>query len=89
MSTMLRTKRATRGTSGIAIAMITFSRLALVTATRVIARRIAGIAIKPSMIRIRTASKGRLYPEIKPITRPTRVADTATPKPTVKEIRPP
>ena len=53
------------------------------------ARRIEGIAINPSITRIRIASATRRYPATRPIARPAVVARSATLNPMVSEIRPP
>ena len=76
-----------RGTSGIVIAMITFLTLDWMSEISAIASRIAGIAIRPSMIRMTTASSRRTKPVTRPIARPRTVASAATLKPTRSEIR--
>ncbi len=58
-STSARTRRVTRGISGIAIATITVGRLARHSATTAMAIRIAGIAMMPSMTRISGPSSQR------------------------------
>ena len=59
VSTRLRTSRTTRGTSASVMATITLPMLALVNAISAIASRTEGIDIKPSMMRITTASSWR------------------------------
>lgn len=59
VSTSDRTSRVTRGISGIAIAITTVSRLPRHIATSAMAIRIAGIAITPSITRIRMPSSQR------------------------------
>ena len=54
-----------------------------------IARRIEGIAISPSISRIRIASAVRRYPATRPMASPTVVATSATLNPMTSEIRPP
>ena len=54
-----------------------------------IARRIAGIAISPSMTRISTASSTRKKPDNRPSGRPIRTATKAAPSPTMSEVRAP
>ena len=71
------------------MAMITFCTLALIRAIMAMASRIAGMAISPSMMRIRMASRVRLYPLSSPITSPRPVLSTATVKPTSSEMREP
>ena len=58
-STSARTSRVTRGISGTAIAIMTVESLAPHAATSAIASRIPGIAIMPSITRIRIASTRR------------------------------
>ena len=60
LSTTLRTRRTTRGTSGMVIARMTLVTEALVSAISAIASRIEGTAIMPSMTRITSASTIRL-----------------------------
>ena len=59
VSTKERTKRVTRGTSGMAIAITTVATFAPKAATKAIANSTAGIAIKPSMKRISNMSTPR------------------------------
>ncbi len=59
VSTMLRTRRTTRGTSGSVTATITMMMLAFDSAISAIASMIAGIAIMPSITRMTTASTAR------------------------------
>ncbi len=89
VSTIPRTRRATRGTSATVIAKITFSRLARFSAIKAIAIRIAGIDISPSMMRITTASTHRFNPVTRPIASPNAIENSATLMPTVNETRAP
>ena len=59
-STIERTRRTTRGISGIVIAMITVRRPPPHSETRPIASRIAGIAMSPSITRMTIASSQRM-----------------------------
>ena len=56
VSTRARTRRTTRGTSGMVRAMMTFCTLAFISAIRAMASRMAGMAMRPSMMRMTTAS---------------------------------
>ena len=89
LSTTPRTSRATRGTSEMVMAMITFSTLALVRAMSAIASSTGGIDMRPSIMRMMTASAIRLKPVTSPRARPMTVLRTATPKPTSSEMRAP
>ncbi len=89
VSTRLRTRRTTRGTSAIVIAKITFSRLAFVSAISAIASSTDGIDISPSITRITIASTQRMKPVTSPIASPTSVERIATAKPTVSDTRAP
>ena len=53
------------------------------------ASRMLGIAIRPSITRIMTASIHLKKPETRPITRPAPIENTAEPSPINSEIRPP
>ena len=59
-STMDRTRRTTRGMSGMTIAMTTASSPARDNDTTPMASRIAGIAISPSMMRMMMPSSQRM-----------------------------
>ncbi len=71
------------------IAISTVDRLAPDSATTAMASRMLGIAIRPSMIRIKTASIHLKKPEIRPMTRPMATLTTAAPSPISSEMRPP
>ena len=58
-STTERTSRTTRGTSGMTMARITVRRLARDSETRPMASRMAGIDMRPSMMRITIPSSQR------------------------------
>ena len=88
-STTERTSRAARGISGIVIATSTVHRLAPDSATTAMASRMLGIAIRPSMIRISTASIHLKKPETRPITSPMATLKIAAPSPIRSETRPP
>ena len=88
-STTLRTRRTTRGSSGTVMAMITVKILAPFSEIRAIASSRPGIAIRPSMKRMMTASTFLLKPAMIPITKPKKVLITATETPTTREICPP
>jgi hypothetical protein len=67
----------------------TVIRLAPDSETTAMASRMLGIAIKPSMTRIMTASIHLKKPETRPITSPMAMLTTAAPSPINSEIRPP
>ena len=71
------------------MAIITVIRLAPDSETTAMASRMLGIAIRPSMIRIMTASIHLKNPETRPIRRPTPTLITAEPSPITSETRPP
>jgi hypothetical protein len=71
------------------MAAITANTPARNSDTSAIASRIAGIAISPSMIRIRTASSQRKKPAISPMNRPARMLITATEIPISSDTRAP
>ena len=71
------------------MAIITVKMLAPDNDTTAMASRIAGIAITPSMIRIKTASSQRKKPENRPITSPPATEMMVAPKPIRSEMRPP
>ena len=54
-----------------------------------IASRIEGMDMIPSMTRMTTASTTRKKPHRRPITRPMKLANAATAKPTTSETRAP
>jgi hypothetical protein len=89
VSTSERTSRVTRGISGIAIAITTVSRLPFHIATSEIAIRIAGIAMIPSITRIRMPSSQRRYPALRPSTMPNASASSAVATPTMSDTRVP
>ena len=89
VSTIERTRRTTRGISGITIARMTVIRLAPDRDTSAIASRMAGIAISPSITRMMIASASRKYPTRRPITNPIATLATATLMPTISETRAP
>src|SRR4051812_11778373 len=89
VSTTLRTSRVTLGTSAMVMARITLPMLARVSAISAIASSTGGIAIRPSMMRISTASTRRAKPETRPMARPAVVLRNATAKPTISETRAP
>ena len=66
------------------MAMMTLPTLPRVSAMRAIASRIGGIDIRPSMIRMTTASAQRTKPETRPIASPIADDSTATAKPTMQ-----
>ena len=89
-STTLRTSRTTRGISAIAIAMMTFSRLACVSAISAIASRIDGIAIIPSITRMTTRRPAAMKPHDQADQqRRSAVATSATARPTISDTRAP
>ena len=57
--------------------------------TTAMAKRMLGIAISPSIVRIMMASSHLKKPEMRPITSPTPMLKTAEPRPIRSEIRPP
>ena len=71
------------------MAMITFCREARVSAISAMASRMVGMDMKPSMIRITTASTQRTKPAARPISTPMTVDSAATVKPTISETRAP
>ena len=71
------------------IATSTVIRLAPDSDTTAIASRMLGIAIRPSITRIITASTHLKKPETRPITSPMPIENTAAPSPISSEIRPP
>ena len=89
VSTSERTRRVTRGISGMAIATTTVHSCAPSAATRAMASRMAGMAIRPSMKRISTMSSARKYPANMPKAPPTSSATTAVNRPTSKDTRVP
>src|ERR1019366_3517284 len=84
-----RTRRTTRGTSGTVIATITVKRLARVSDISAIARRMPGIAMRPSITRITRPSAQRTKPAVRPRTTPIAVESSATLRPTASETLPP
>ena len=59
LSTRARTRRTTRGISGMVNAIMTFWTLAFINAIKAMASRMAGMAMTPSMIRMTTVSTCR------------------------------
>ena len=57
--------------------------------TTTIARRIAGMAIRPSITRMTMPSSQRMYPASRPMTSPNATLMTATDAPTSREARAP
>ncbi len=71
------------------IATSTVQMLAPDSDTTAIASRMLGIAMRPSMTRIRTASTSLKKPETRPIARPMTIDRIAEPMPIRSEMRPP
>ena len=71
------------------IATSTVMRLAPDSDTTAIASRMLGIAIRPSITRIITASTHLKKPETRPITNPMAIVIMAAPMPISSEMRPP
>ena len=71
------------------MATSTVIRLAPDSDTTAMASRMLGIAIRPSITRIITASTHLKKPETRPITSPMPTLNTAAPRPISSEIRPP
>ena len=88
-STTERTRRTTRGISGMVIAMMTVCTLARVSDSIATASRMPGIAISPSITRITSASSRRREPPSRPIVVPMTVARNDTHTPISREICPP
>jgi hypothetical protein len=89
VSTRLRTRRITRGTSGMVIATITVSTLAFVSDISAMASRMAGMDIRPSEIRMMMGSSHRMVPPSRPRVTPMTADSTATLAPMSMEMRPP
>ena len=81
--------RAMRGISTTVTAMITFCTDAPATATRAMARRIAGIDITPSTTRMISMSSARLIGAITPTAAPSAEDRIAAATPTPIDTRPP
>ena len=71
------------------MATSTVIRLAPDSETTAMASRMLGIAIRPSITRIMTASTHLKKPETRPITSPMPMLKTAAPRPISSDIRPP
>ena len=71
------------------MAIRTVITLAPDSETTAMAKRMLGIAISPSIVRIMTASIHLKKPETRPITNPIPMLKTAAPRPIRREIRPP
>ncbi|MCY1556060.1 hypothetical protein D9M68_927750 [compost metagenome] len=84
-----RTRRTTRGISGMVMATITEPIEGPFNATSAIAIRIDGIAIKASIMRMMIASAVRKKPAINPINTPTPIEAAAANNPISSEMRPP
>ena len=69
--------------------MITFCTEPRVSAINAIASRMPGIAINPSMIRIRMVSRRRMKPARMPMKSPVTEERIATEKPTRSDMRVP
>ena len=89
VSTRLRTRRITRGTSGMVMATITVPTLAFVSDISAMASRMAGMDISPSEMRMTMGSSQRTVPPSKPSATPITAENTATLAPMSMEIRPP
>jgi hypothetical protein len=71
------------------MAIITVQRLTPESDTTATAKRSAGMAINPSMIRISTASRMRKKPAARPSGSPMATDISATPTPMISETRAP
>ena len=71
------------------MAVMTLPTLPRVSAISVMASRIGGIDIMPSMMRMTMPSAQRTNPETSPMARPASEARMATEKPTVSDTRVP
>ena len=71
------------------MAMMTFCTEARVSAISAMASRIGGIDIRPSIMRMITASSPRTKPATRPMNVPRAEANKATAKPTSSDTRAP